>query len=195
MATCPRSETAETRVKPRGSDNAWYVNFPTSKIQEIPKDRRRAPRVGLLGGRGKRHRTIDRFWARVQKNPNPDGCWIFAGAPCSLAGHVHISLDDGRRMYAHRFSYELHHGPIPAGLVVMHSCDVPACVNPAHLSVGTQRDNVHDAIDKGRFSPWTHPNTVAAKQQRRHVSTVGRRSVSDKTQTVIGQASFPRNTR
>lgn len=129
--------------------------------------RGRAPRVGLRGGRRVKHSTIDRFWARVQKPDRPDGCWIFAGAVCNQAGHVHIAREDGSRVFAHRYSYELHHGPIPAGLVVMHACDVPRCVNPAHLSAGTQRDNVHDAIDKGRFAPWDHPNTVAARHARK----------------------------
>lgn len=127
--------------------------------------KRRAPRVGLLGGRRKRHATVDRFWARVQKSS--DGCWLFTGAVCNRAGHLHIAREDGSRALAHRFSYELHFGPIPAGQVVMHRCDVPRCVNPDHLTLGTQRDNIHDAIAKGRFSPWTHPNTVAAKHSRR----------------------------
>lgn len=126
-------------------------------------ERRRAPRVGLRGGRRKRHATIDRFWARVQKTAT---CWVFTGARCSAAGHVHLTREDGSRVYAHRYSYEVHHGPIPAGLVVMHRCDVPACVNPDHLELGTQRDNIHDAIAKGRFAPWAHPNTVAARHRR-----------------------------
>lgn len=58
---------------------------------------------------------------------------------------------DGRRMYeAHRVAYELFAGPIPSGCVVMHSCDNPPCVTPAHLSVALQRDNIADMIRKGR---------------------------------------------
>lgn len=137
--------------------------------------RGRSPRVGLLGGGGKGHSTIDRFWARVQKSDRPGGCWIFAGAVCNQAGHVQIAREDGSRAYAHRFSYELHHGPIPAGLVIMHACDAPRCVNPAHLSAGTQKDNVHDAIDKGRMAPWSHPNTVAARHARKGMTQRARR--------------------
>ena len=51
---------------------------------------------------------------------------------------------------AHRVAYELHKGPIPPGMLIMHSCDNPPCVNPDHLSVGTARDNVLDCINKGR---------------------------------------------
>lgn len=164
MTHCPETRTAETLTKRLGSNNDCSTDY---SVSEVSKSRRRAPRVGLLGGRRKRHSTIDRFWARVQKSDRLDGCWLFAGAVCNQAGHVHIAREDGSRIFAHRYSYELHHGPIPAGLVILHSCDVPRCVNPAHLSAGTQRDNIHDAIDKGRFAPWDHPNTVAARHARK----------------------------
>lgn len=172
MTDCPKVRTAELPEKQAGSDNVCSVDFANCKVCEIPKETaRRAPRVGLLGGRRKRHSTVERFWARVQKNA--DGCWLFDGAPCNPAGHIHLSREDGSRVYAHRFSYELHHGTIPDGLVVMHTCDVPRCVNPAHLTVGTQRDNVRDAIDKGRFAPWHHPNTVAARYARKAALQAG----------------------
>jgi len=168
------TRTANSLAKPLGSDSGCEGNFAVSEVAVFLRKSRRARSVGLHGGPGKRHSTVDRFWARVQKIP--DGCWLFAGAVSNRAGHVHISRDDGSRVYAHRYSFELHHGRIRKGLVVMHSCDVARCVNPAHLSVGTQRDNIHDAIDKGRFAPWRHPNTVAARSRPRlaHESTVAR---------------------
>lgn len=57
---------------------------------------------------------------------------------------------NGRQTYTHRVSYELHVGPIPDGLFILHRCDVPACVNPDHLFVGSAADNVADMMAKGR---------------------------------------------
>ncbi|MGL5189992.1 MAG: HNH endonuclease signature motif containing protein [Cetobacterium sp.] len=58
---------------------------------------------------------------------------------------------DGKVRYVHRLEYIKHHGPIPEGLVVRHSCDNPACFNIAHLSIGTMKDNVQDCIERGRI--------------------------------------------
>lgn len=53
---------------------------------------------------------------------------------------------------SHRVSYEIFNGSIPDGMVVMHMCDMPACVNPSHLMCGTQGDNMRDAFRKGRMT-------------------------------------------
>jgi hypothetical protein len=83
----------------------------------------------------------DRFWPKVDKN-GPGGCWIWTG-PCNSDGHG--TMDDGKRtIYAHRFSYALVHGQITPAQLVLHACNVPACVNPAHLRIGTDADNVWD---------------------------------------------------
>ncbi len=62
-------------------------------------------------------------------------------------GQVHIRY---KNQYAHRVAYELATGPIPEGMVVCHRCDTPACINPDHLFVGTQQDNIADMHRKGR---------------------------------------------
>jgi hypothetical protein len=53
---------------------------------------------------------------------------------------------------AHRFIYEKNHGPIPDGLVIRHTCDNKKCINPAHLIIGTQKENLQDCFDRGRHS-------------------------------------------
>ena len=90
----------------------------------------------------------DRFWPNVDKQ-GPDDCWLWTGYLCSK-GYGAMSVDGGY-MSAHRFSYTLHYGVAPpTHMHVMHSCDTPTCVNPAHLSVGTCKDNVQDMMNKGR---------------------------------------------
>lgn len=173
MSTRPTSVTAETLGKAAGADNLCTSNYANCKVSDSAKKTRRAPRVGLLGGRYVRHSTVDRFWARVQKNP--DGCWLLSGSKWSPGGHICLAREDGSRVAAHRFSYELHHGQIPVGLVVMHSCDVPRCVNPAHLSAGTQRENMQDAQRKGRLgkhSSVSHTPTLPARRDPRHHTEV-----------------------
>ena len=75
------------------------------------------------------------------------GCWIWMGATSNGYG---VASDNGKTQPAHRYSWELHNGPIPEGMQVCHKCDVKPCVNPDHLFIGTQKDNMHDAMRKGR---------------------------------------------
>lgn len=92
----------------------------------------------------------ERFWTKVQK---ADGCWRWTGHRCPAGyGKIWGGPEIGKPVGAHRVSYELHHGPIPKGAVVMHSCDNPECCNPEHLSLGTDADNARDKVLKGRHS-------------------------------------------
>lgn len=88
-----------------------------------------------------------RFGLQVVRQAN--GCWIWQGGKNSK-GYGHIERR-GQRIQAHHASWELHRGPVPQGLWVLHACDVPSCVNPAHLFVGTPTDNSQDCLKKGRW--------------------------------------------
>jgi hypothetical protein len=77
-------------------------------------------------------------------------CWLWTGA-LNNKGYGVLNMDKyGTTPFAHRIAWELANGPIPDGLNVLHKCDVPHCVNPRHLFIGTQHDNVRDMNKKGR---------------------------------------------
>lgn len=78
-----------------------------------------------------------------------NGCWLWRGSTVGM-GYGTLCVN-GRTVRAHRHSYELYVGPIPKGLFVLHSCDNPGCVNPAHLFTGAGADNMQDCLAKGRF--------------------------------------------
>lgn len=82
-----------------------------------------------------------RFWAKVDYW-DPDHCWLWIGARTGSGyGALHEGAPSEHQLSAHRVSYELLVGPIPAGLTIDHLCRVKACVNPKHLEPVTQREN------------------------------------------------------
>ena len=94
----------------------------------------------------------ERFDSKWMPEPN-SGCWLWLGTTTGCYGGMTIgSRRDGTRRFigAHRVSFELHIGPIPAGLSVLHKCDTPFCVNPDHVYLGTHDDNMADMKLRGR---------------------------------------------
>lgn len=118
---------------------------------------------------------MERFWSRVRRT---DGCWIWEGSIHPL-GYGRFYLD-GKMQKAHRAAYQLAKGPIPEGAHILHSCDNPPCVNPAHLRAGSHSDNMRDMVNKGRAnrpeSKKTHcPQGHPYDSENTYVTPIGHR--------------------
>lgn len=94
------------------------------------------------------------FFEKFIPEPN-SGCWLWDHAVTTF-GYGRLR-NKGENLVAHRVSWEIHRGPIPKGLLVLHRCDVPACVNPDHLFLGTIKDNSMDMVSKGRMNFQKRP--------------------------------------
>lgn len=96
---------------------------------------------------------------RVDRTAGPEGCWPYEGTTYG-SGYGRLTLS-GTGRAAHRAAYELANGAIPPGMLVCHRCDNPPCCNPAHLFLGTPKDNTRDMIAKGRNGARTKPGNFA----------------------------------
>lgn len=132
--------------------------------------------------------VMERFWAKVDRR-EPGECWEWQ-ASCDDSGYGTFR-HQGKMKKAHRLAWVFcGRGPIPDGLVVMHSCDNPPCCNPAHLSVGTRSDNMRDAVAKGRHAHVrlpgeAHPN---AKLTDAQVVEIRRRLAEGESQRALARA-------
>lgn len=108
-----------------------------------------------------------RFWAKVRKTSR---CWLWQGSVNNMGyGKFGLpELDDNRGwILAHHWAFLDAIGDIPKGCILLHSCDTPRCVNPAHLRVGSHKENSRDAARKGRLAHGErHP---AAKMTTKQV--------------------------
>ena len=102
--------------------------------------------------------------------PPHEGCWDWPGA-VNADGYGILTFN-GSNVIASRASYKIHHGEIPEGLFVLHSCDRPVCVSPAHLRLGTRTDNMADMVDRDRHAPGErHPNAKLTADDVRIIRT------------------------
>jgi hypothetical protein len=104
--------------------------------------------------RGHRGSIEDRFLAKIYKDENLD-CWFWTATRLK-SGYGLMWLETYLEL-AHRISWIIYHGAIPEGMQVLHKCDIPSCVNPDHLFLGTQLVNAMDCASKGRHCNHIHP--------------------------------------
>jgi hypothetical protein len=100
--------------------------------------------------------AAERFWPQVDQS---DGCWLWTGY-VKPNGYASFYPGGGRgvaKVYAHRFSYEMHKGAIPESMEIDHTCNVRSCVNPDHLEAVTHRVNLDRAVDRRTHCKSAHP--------------------------------------
>lgn len=100
---------------------------------------------------------LDRLWSKVKDVEFPEQCWTWKASTLPF-GYGLIRLGK-RRIPAHKLAWQEVHGPVPQGLCVLHQCDNPPCVNPAHLFLGTKADNNRDMKNKGRANSHNRGRT------------------------------------
>jgi hypothetical protein len=134
------------------------------------------------------------FKARLQAGAVADGsgCVIWRGAPVQNSGYGRLTIGSRakgrvRGDYVHRIAYLVFHGPIAAGLMVCHSCDVPMCVNPSHLFLGTAADNMRDKALKDRAPRFFGNKNPAARLSEGQVQKIREKLSSGELVTEIAR--------
>jgi len=105
------------------------------------------------------------FWEQVE---SADGCWEWRGAR-QPNGYGRLCIG-GKKLLAHRLSYELNIGPVPDGLLVLHTCDNKPCVRPDHLYAGTRQDNARDVFERASFNHPTDKLSFELADELRRVA-------------------------
>ena len=132
--------------------------------------------------------VIERFWAKVDKTSE---CWLWTGALLNKRDpqkHYGRLMIRPRVVLAHRLSWQIHFGKIPAGLDVLHSCDHPRCVRPGHLFLGTHLDNMRDKKAKGRCRNPRGSTSHLAKLTEENVIAIRSRYANGERLADLGRA-------
>lgn len=133
-ARCPR-DGCDHSAHSRGLCKPHYDYARNHGLPLPPRQQRERERVSVA-------QRMEKYTQRS------DGCWVWSGTINRTTGYGSLTVERKSR-YAHRLAWELDHGPIPAGLCVLHRCDNRRCVRPDHLFLGTFADNTRDMMAKG----------------------------------------------
>lgn len=199
MAIAP-AKIAESFQKDLESNNGCsrnysYRNNSEGFVEEIGGTGEQRPvqvNAGTDYGQPRKRRrygkafTPAEFWALVVKG-HPHRCWLWQSTTHAHNGYGAFWYPPMRRtMCAHRIAWLLTHGSIPGRLHVLHKCDNPICVNPRHLWLGTQLDNMRDMAAKGRRSPDCHTRKGAkfSAEHRAALSDAAKRRHAKKQKPV-----------
>jgi len=134
--------------------------------QPIKKAKKPSQQSRFISGHNNRQPVEPRFWARVDKRGSDD-CWEWT-AGTGNHGYGTLSIN-GQPETVHRLSWVMANGPIPDDLHVLHKCDNRLCVNPAHLFLGTNLDNIEDMITKGRQAKGPDKRAYKGEANKRAV--------------------------
>jgi hypothetical protein len=144
------------RMKPCLNCGEEFYCAPSSDVGGTLPEQKYCGRPCYYAGRNDPKKRQEAFWAQVEKEGH-NGCWIWTGWKLN-SGYGETTIK-GRKITVHRLAFTWANGEIPKGKLLMHSCDVPLCVNPEHLSVGTDAENHADMRAKGR-----HPTKLTPEQ-------------------------------
>jgi hypothetical protein len=163
--------------KPKRSLFCSLKCYHASMKGKVPNNIKQLIHAAALKKRGVGNRTLENanewFWTKVTKFEN--GCWEWTGAK-KTGGYGVLRWKNQSSYGAHRMSFWLTHGQEPK-LFVLHSCDNPACVNPAHLRKGTHKENTQDAIERKRFA--SGEKAGAAKLTKKNIEHIRASSIQN----------------
>lgn len=157
---------------------ASVTGVPLEELRRLAALRPRKPRGPIKQDEGAR------FWSKADVR-GPNECWPWLRS-VDRCGYGKFQVGARSNDVAHRVAWRLVNGPVPEGLYVLHHCDNPPCVNPRHLYTGTQFDNMHDAVVRGRHVP--PPRGEAHRTSKLTIAKVAeirRRAASGETQTSL----------
>lgn len=171
--------TIEVLADPTAPKAPWFTPASVSNNVRSGEVLDGQEELAMPAGVYGRRPAEERFWAKVRKT---DGCWLWTGTRNKQGRgslYAEIPGERGPRVVASRYSWFLHNGSIPNGLLVLHKCDNPPCVRPDHLELGTYSKNSIDAYARGLSKPRrlfgeSNPHATLTNAERSEILSLRR---------------------